>query len=645
LLVEWNASTAAYHRTRCIHQLFEAQVERVPDAIAVVCGDRRLTYRELNQRANRLAHRLIALGVGAEAPVGLCVERSVEMVIGLLGILKAGGAYVPLDPASPPERCATTLMDARAAVVVTQWVLRERFTAQTTLVCLDADTHLATTGEENPATRVGVDNLVYVIYTSGSTGTPRGVMVQHGALVNHATTMVATIGLRPGDRFLQFAPLSFDASGVQIFPTLISGATLVVHPAPAALSHRELLQLCEDQGISVLDLPTAFWHQWVEDMDATRTRLRTPLRFFMTGGEQPLLAVLRAWAILAEPGATFLSSYGPTEATITATTFAVANDAGQIAGLSCVPMGRPIANVAIYLLDRSLQPVPIGVPGEVYIGGAGVARGYIEQAASTAERFVPDPFGDRPGARLYRTGDLARRRPDGTLEFLGRMDHQVKIRGFRIEPAEIEAALAHHGTVRESVVLVHEAAPGVRQLVAYVVPTAGTSASGADLRDFLKEQLPGHMVLSAVIILDALPLTANGKVDRRRLPAPIFEAPGAAYVAPRDPVEDVLAGLWHAVLGVERVGVHDNFFDLGGHSLLATRLISRVRAMFQMEVPLHRLFEAPTVAGLARVLLALETTPGRVALTARLRKQIDSMSAHEVQAMLQESRTVGGKRR
>ncbi|HWE61029.1 MAG TPA: phosphopantetheine-binding protein, partial [Chloroflexota bacterium] len=245
----------------------------------------------------------------------------------------------------------------------------------------------------------------------------------------------------------------------------------------------------------------------------------------------------------------------------------------------------------------------------------------------------------------YRTGDLARRRPDGTLEFLGRMDHQVKIRGFRIEPAEIEAALAHHGTVRESVVLVHEAAPGVRQLVAYVVPTAGTSASGADLRDFLKEQLPGHMVLSAVIILDALPLTANGKVDRRRLPAPIFEAPGAAYVAPRDPVEDVLAGLWHAVLGVERVGVHDNFFDLGGHSLLATRLISRVRAMFQMEVPLHRLFEAPTVAGLARVLLALETTPGRVALTARLRKQIDSMSAHEVQAMLQESRTVGGKRR
>ncbi|HIP97139.1 MAG TPA: amino acid adenylation domain-containing protein, partial [Anaerolineae bacterium] len=620
VLVGWNATTVGRPQDQCLPQLFEAQVERTPQAFAVTSEGRQLTYAELNRQANQLAHHLRKLGVGPETLVGICVERSPEMMVGLLSVLKAGGAYLPLDPLYPPERLTFMLEDAQVPVLLTQAHLVERLPISRNthhvsrkIICLDADwATIAQESTENPTSAVTPDNLAYVIYTSGSTGVPKGVMVPHRALVNHALAMMETFGLKGDDRLLQFISPSFDASGEEFYPTLLSGATLVLPRNVAELAGADLVRFCAQKGITILHLPASVWHQCVDDLLANGLPVRAPLRMLLVGGESPAVDRLQSWAQLVEQPIRFLNAYGPTEATITTTLYETTCEMETVSTLTNVPIGYPIANAQVYLLDSHLQPVPVGVPGELYIGGAGVARGYLNRPKLTAERFIPDPFTSPsvPGARLYKTGDLARYLPDGNIEFLGRVDHQVKVRGFRIELGEIEAALGQHPELRESVVIVREDVPGDKRLVAYVVPKdAGSETEDegppsfvSELRGFLKEKLPDYMVPSAFVTLDALPLTPTGKVDRRALPAPDGLRPELEreYVAPRTPTEEKLVAICAELLGIHRVGVYDNFFDLGGHSLLATQFISRVRTAFGVEVPLRSLFEHPTIAELAQ---------------------------------------------
>nr|MDP9122804.1 non-ribosomal peptide synthetase [Acidobacteriota bacterium] len=466
-----------------------------------------------------------------------------------------------------------------------------------------------------PLAAADPESPVYVIYTSGSTGTPKGVVVGDGALSSFVRTMAGAMRLSRADRVLQFASLAFDASAVQIFPTLSCGAALVLHPDPAGLSGVELLALCERHGITVLDLPAALWRQWVEEMAAGGYVLPPGLRTFMTGGESLSREILGRWARLVGPSTRFLSSYGPTEATVTTTLFGLT--AAQVSQLPArgtgdgAEIGTPLPGVRVHLADRHLQRVPQGVGGEIVIGGAGLARGYLGRPDLTAERFVPDPLSGAAGGRLYRTGDLARYRPDGTLEFLGRTDDQVKIRGFRVEPGEVEAALAAHPAIRHAAVLVREEAidparPSLvdRRLAAFAVPAPeGAELSAGQLRAYLRERLPDYMVPASIVLLASLPTTPGGKVDRRALLelglVTETEVPELGTALPRSGIEEALAVVWARLLGLARVGGNENFYDLGGHSLLATRLISRVRELFAVELPLRDLFEAPTVAGLA----------------------------------------------
>lgn len=670
-----SADLTANLPARCIHYLFERQAALTPTAVALIFENQQLTYHELNQRANQVAHALIARGIGQEDLVGIAMERSLELLVGLLGILKAGAAYLPLDPLYPRERLSFMLKESHVSLLLTQPHVQSQLPDHhIEVVCLDASWEsIAAEGKQNPPPRSESSNAVYVIFTSGSTGQPKGIVVQHEALVNHALAMVDAIGLNPQQRFLQFASISFDASAVQIYPTLISGATLVLHRTPTALSTYDLWHLCEAQRVTVLDIPVAYWQQWIEDMAASNIAFQPPLQVFMTGGELPNIEKVRLWARTTRQPAAFISSYGPTEATITAAMFLTPNDEEKLEERLVIPLGRPLANVSIYLLDHWMHPVPIGAIGEVYIGGIGLARGYLDNPALTAASFIPNPFAPEPGTRLYRTGDLARYLPDGTLEFQGRRDHQIKIRGFRIEPGEIEALLNQHWAVQKAVVLAREDTRGGLGLIAAILPklydqetiarlqssdeAAGTLPSQAHevslaelqrvlipvLRRFLKERLPAYMIPAAFVVLNEFPMTQSGKVDLQAIPTPDTQlASTESYVAPRTVVEELLLNIWMDLLGKTQVGVHDSFFDLGGHSLLATQLISQVRRVFKLELPLHRLFEAPTVAEFAEILRQAETQPGQVQAIARRRKQIDSMSADEIRARLLQEKKIKG---
>ncbi|HYH81260.1 MAG TPA: amino acid adenylation domain-containing protein [Longimicrobium sp.] len=594
---EWNRTDAEYPADRCIHAPFEAQVERTPGAAAVEFEHASLTYRELNARANRLAHHLVRLGVGPEVRVGLCLERSLEMVVSLLAVLKAGGAYVPLDPGYPAERLAFMLADSDVSVLLTQESLRGLLPARegTRIVSVDGlGADVETGSAANPEHRVTPQSLAYVIYTSGSTGRPKGVMNAHGAVVNRLCWMQAEYGIGGDDVVLQKTPVSFDVSVWELFWPLQRGARLVMARPDGHRDPLYLQSVIERSGVTTVHFVPSMLQQFVETVDAARC---ATLKRVICSGEALSPALVERFHARFPATAALHNLYGPTEAAVDVSHWAC----GREDPVEVVPIGRPVWNTRLYVLDPAMEPAPVGVPGELYIGGAQVARGYLNRPSLTAARFVPDPFAAGPGARLYATGDRARWREDGALEYLGRIDQQVKIRGFRIEPGEIEAALLGVDGVRECAVVVREDEPGEKRLVAYV---AGAARPG-DLLATLKRALPEHMVPGAFVVLDALPLTPNGKLDRKALPAPEYASAGERHVAPRTPVEEVLAGIWAEVLRLERVGAADDFFALGGHSLLATRVVSRIREAFSVELPLRAVFEGPTVAEAAERVEAL----------------------------------------
>jgi amino acid adenylation domain-containing protein len=602
LLVEWNQTQAEYPLEKCIHELFEVQVERTPDAVAVVFDNQQLTYRELNTLANQLAHYLRSLGVTPEVLVGIWMERSLSMVIAILATLKAGGAYVPLDPTYPRDRLSGMVEDAQVKVLLTQQqLLSDVSETHACVVCLDREWDLiAQLQPDNCPSAAIPENLAYVIYTSGSTGIPKGAMVTHQALVNYTLDIAQQFKLQPSDRVLQFASVGFDVVVEELFPTWLSGATVVLLESFQPISCAELLQLIHKHQLTVFELPTAYWHQWVYELSSTQTQLPASVRLTIIGGEAVSPQQLAAWQKF---GSDLVHVYGLTETTVTSTLYHLASGVyPQPLKSGNLPIGRPIANTQIYLLDEALQPVPVGVVGQLYIGGVGLGRGYLNRSDITAQRFIPHPFSDR-GERLYKTGDLARYLSDGNIECLGRIDHQVKLRGFRIELGEIEAAINQHPGVCASVVVLREDQPGQKTLVAYIT-LYSPQLTRIELRRFLESKLPNYMLPTAIVLLETLPLTPNGKVDRRALPAPDVTQliQQSDFVAASTPVSQMLVGIWAEVLGIEKLGVYDNFFDLGGHSLLATQLISRIRQILHLELPLRCLFEAPTIAELASVI-------------------------------------------
>ncbi|CAD5977262.1 Gramicidin S synthase 2 [Planktothrix rubescens] len=609
LLVDWNQTHIDYQPELCLHQLFEQQVKLNPDAIAVRLENEFLTYQELNNRANQLAHYLQSLGVKADGLVGIFVERSLEMIIGILGILKAGGAYVPLDVNYPKERITYIFEDTQLSILLTQSQLLEQLPAfQGTTICLDQDwSSIAKQSTVNPIVEVDQHNLAYIIYTSGSTGKPKGVMIEHRSIVNYILTAIREYNFTSDDQILQFSSICFDASIEEIFGSLLSGATLVLRTEDMLRSSEDFWQYCQKWQLTVLGIPTAYWHQLVSELTPTVLPILSNIKRIIVGGEAIQPAKVKQWHTITanySPLPQLFNGYGPTEATIVTTIYEFTSPI-----VNNVPIGRPLSNIQVYILDTFLQPVPVGVAGELHIGGAGLARGYLNRPELTQEKFIPDPFSNYSDSRLYKTGDLARYLPDGNIEYLGRIDNQVKIRGFRIELGEIETVLSQYSAVKTAIVMAREDETEQKRLVAYVVSQAeGISAQQeqsllpvTELRQFLKAKLPEYMVPSAFVILESLPLTSNGKVDRRALPAPDFQSE-EQYVAPRNPIEEILAAIWVKVLKVEQVGIHDNFFELGGHSLLATQLISRIRKAFKVEMPLRELFVAPTVAALAQVI-------------------------------------------
>jgi amino acid adenylation domain-containing protein len=594
VLGEWNQTRVAYPNHLGLHQLIEAQVERTPDRPAITFEGRSLTYREFNQRCNQLAHRLRGLGVGPESLVGVCAERSLELVVGLHAIVKAGGAYVPLDPDYPAERLSFLVRNAGLTAVLTQQQFRAKVAEHPLVLTLDADwEEIGRQPGDNLISLVRPDNLVYVIYTSGSTGQPKGVMNTHAGVCNHMLWMQEVCRLTTDDCVLQKTPFTFDVSVWEFFLPLMTGAGLVLAKPGGHRDSAYLVDLIARRGVTTCHFVPPMLAVFLEEAGLERCeRLR---QVVCSGEALPLEVQQRFFQRLAR--AQLHNLYGPTEAAIHATAWTCEREGRR----QVVPIGRPIANMQVYVLDQRLQPVPVGAPGELYLAGVGLARGYLGRPDLTAERFLPNPFADQAGARMYRTGDLVRWLPDGVLDFLGRSDHQVKVRGYRIELGEIEAALGQHPQVRQAVVLAQPDPTGGKRLVAYVVPASAEGLRAAELRTHLARTLPEYMVPAAFVFLPQLPLTANGKLDRKALPQPQEEhsQPGSEYVAPQGEIEETLARIWAEVLRRERIGAKDHFFELGGHSLLAARVVARLRTQLGVEIPLRLLFETPTLRELA----------------------------------------------
>ncbi|WP_335214005.1 amino acid adenylation domain-containing protein [Nostoc sp.] len=597
LLVEFNNTKTAAPQHQCIHQWFESQCDRTPDNIAVVCENQQLTYSELNARANQLAHYLQKMGVGPEIMVGICTERSLDMVVGVLGILKAGGAYLPLDPIYPKERLTFILEESCTPVLLTQQKLLSILPeCSAELCCLDYDWEkIALESTQNPISKTISDNLAYVIYTSGSTGKPKGTLIPHQGLVNYLTWCTQAYAVDLGEGATVHSTLAFDLTITGLFSPLVVGRRVELIPEDQSMESLGNA-LRNGSNYSLVKITPAQLQLLEKYLSSSEAAGKT--RALIIGGENLLAESITFWQNFA-PSTILVNEYGPTETVVGCCIYQVPK--GEMLSGS-VPIGHAIANTELYVLNQYHKPVPIGVPGELYIGGLGLARGYFNRSELTAEKFIPNPFSKQPGARLYKTGDLVCYRLDGNLEFLGRIDNQVKVRGFRIELGEIEGLLKQHPSVQETIVIAREDVRGDQRLVAYVVSKSDATPIPSELRSYLKHHLPEYMLPSAFVLMDALPLTTNGKVDRRALPAPDQTRPELqeTFVAPCTAIEEILAGIWAQILGLEEVGIHNNFFELGGHSLLATQVISQVRKVFQQELSLRRLFEQPTIAGLAK---------------------------------------------
>ncbi|MEZ4593225.1 MAG: amino acid adenylation domain-containing protein [Chloroflexota bacterium] len=613
LLETWNQTQAAYPSHACAHELIARQAAQTPGGTAVLSDHQTLTYQELVSRANQLAHHLRSLGVGPETIVGISVGRTPDLIVGLLGILTAGGAYLPLDPDYPPDRLAFMIEDAQTPVIISTTELATNLPPnQGTIVKIDADWPIiAQQPTTLPQSGVTPDHLAYVIYTSGSTGQPKGVLVPHRGLINLSFYAGQHIfDMRPTDRLLQFTTINFDAAVIEIFPTLVGGAALVMS-STNKLAAADLNTLINRQKISLLGLPTAYWQLWAREMAQLGLALPASLRRVVVGGEAMNPSVVALWQKLDnEQKITLFNGYGPTESTVATTVYEVQP---TDATASLIPIGRPVHNLAVYVLNEQGQPVPIGVPGELHIGGVGVARGYLRRPERTAQAFLPNPFATNPDARMYKTGDLVRWLPDGNLEFMGRTDHQVKLRGFRIELGEIEAALLQLPEIQEAMVLLWADEAANQHLVAYYLTGETAVPHTADLKARLQTSLPEYMVPTIYMPLHAWPLTPNGKIDRQALPIPDLANAAAtqqAYAPPNDPIENQLVDIWENVLQVKPIGIHDNYFNLGGHSLQTIVLFARLERAFEVEIPLATIIQAPTIAQLAVIIREMgeETT-------------------------------------
>jgi amino acid adenylation domain-containing protein len=625
-LEEWNQTQTEYERDKCVHQLVELQAARQPDAIAVVYGEKQISYGELNRRANQLAHYLRAHGVGIETRVGVLMERSVNWIVALLGILKAGGVYVPLDGSYPAGRLRFMLEDAGIGLLLTESGQPQIEASE--VVYLDQGWEwLESESAENPENVTQADDLAYLMYTSGSTGQPKGVGVPHRA-INRLVSNTNYVKFDESDRVAQISNASFDAATFEIWGALLNGCRLVVLEKEMALSPKELERQLLEHEISVMFLTTALFNQTA----LNRPDIFASLKYMVYGGDA---VDPRAVQRVLEEGKPqhLVNGYGPTEGT----TFTTWYDARESdIGARTIPIGQPLSNTEVWVLDQQGRMAPVGVAGELYIGGDGLARGYLGRPELTAEKFVPHPFSRQPGARLYRTGDLVRYREDGNVEFLKRMDQQVKVRGFRVELGEIESTLNQYWAVVESVVVDRKDASGDTRLIAYIVPEEGVEPTSLELLTFLQEKLPSYMFPSAFITIKEIPLTPNGKVDRRALPVPeqVEVATGAGFIAPRTEMEQLVAEIWRETLGITQVGAESNFFDLGGHSLLATRVMNRIRERCGVELPLRVLFEFPTVVSLAAKLDAARPKETELSRILDILVNMENISEEEVTTLL-----------
>jgi amino acid adenylation domain-containing protein/non-ribosomal peptide synthase protein (TIGR01720 family) len=615
LLVGFNQTQCSYPDDRCLHQLFQEQVAQTPNAIAVTFQDKSLTYAELNTRSNHLAHHLQQFGIGSDSLVGLYVNRSLDMLVGLLGILKAGGAYVPLDPSHPPDRLAWILTDLQAEIVITQQSLADKLSTSAQIICLDRDWDtIAQSSSENPVSATNPDHLAYVIYTSGSTGKPKGTLIPHRGLVNYLTWATQAYEVAQGTGTIVHSSLAFDLTITSLLSPLLVGRTVELLPSDPSIETLSQA-LSQRTNLSLVKITPA--HLELLNQTLANTSIQKRSRALIIGGEALLGTTIQFWQTAA-PDTRLVNEYGPTETVVGCCVYTV-SPGESISG--AVPIGQPIANTQLYVLDVNLQPVPIGVVGELFIGGVGLARGYLNRPDLTAEKFVPHPFSDQPGERLYRTGDLARYRSDGTLEYLGRIDTQVKIKGFRVELSEVEATLSQHPAVRESVVVVRTE-QGRSQLVAYLVCHSNSQAVQQELRGFLRARLPEPMVPSQIVVLPALPLTTNGKVDRAALPNP-EEHPSElnrSFAAPQTLAETRLVQIWEHLLNRKPIGIHDNFFELGGDSILSIQVIAKAKQA-GLEFTPKQLFQYQTIAELvtiANTAASLETEQGLVTGSVRL---------------------------
>jgi len=608
ILYDWN-DTRVEFPDACVHELFEQQVARDPEAIAVVYKDRRLTYRELNQRANQVAHYLQKRGVGPEILAGVCLERSPEMVIALLGVWKAGGAYVPLDPAYPRERLSFMASDAGLKVLLTNETCRRLFASARGMaaICLDSDwPAIARESAGDPGRAAVPTNLAYVIYTSGSTGQPKGAMIQHDGLVNYLCWAIKAHAVEGKTCIPVHTSISFDVAAMSLYPPLLTGGQIELLPEDLA-GQSVLMALRQMKNSSNVVLTPS--HLELLNLLLSPDEMEGMTNVLVIAGEKLIAVRLSPWRRFA-PATRLINEYGPTEASVACTAYEVQ---AQDPRNGSVPIGRPIANMQVYVLGPTMEPVLPGRIGELFIGGVGVARGYLNRPELTRERFLPDPFSGRSGARLYKTGDLGRYRQDGTLEFLGRLDDQVKVRGHRVELGEIEAILAGYPGVRSCKVLAREDPSGNNQLVSYIIGEEKNSLEAGGLRNYLRQRLPEHMVPAHFVLLDSFPLTQNGKIDRKALPAPSSENILASrdFVAPRTETEKKLAAIWKDLLKVERIGIHDDFFDLGGDSLLAVMATLQIQEVFGVTPSMQAFFPSATIADLAETLTDCDEHPDR----------------------------------